>query len=776
MKKISLLSTAICLELGASVLLFSYPVLAADTATNDTAASQQQATEPMAVSKTDTDSGTIVVTARQQNLQAPGVSTITADEIRKHPPARDVSEIIRTMPGVNLTGNSTSGQRGNNRQIDIRGMGPENTLILIDGKPVSSRNSVRFGWRGERDTRGDTNWVPPEMIERIEVIRGPAAARYGNGAMGGVVNIITKQATNQWHGSWDTYLNAPQHKSEGSTKRTNFSLMGPVSDSLTLSIWGNLDKTQADAYDINKDHTTERTGSYAGSYPAGREGVIDKELHGKLNWEFARNQHLEFEAGTSRQGNLYAGDTQNTNTSDYVKSMYGKETNRIYRQNYALTWTGVWDNGISTNTYAQYERTRNSRITEGLAGGTEGIFNTDAGFSDIDLSDVLLHSEVSIPFNLLVNQNLTLGTEWNQQKMKDGVSTSQALTGGRTGGAIDGISTGTRNPYSSAEIFSLFAEDNMDITDSTVLTPALRFDHHSVSGTNWSPSLNLSQNLTDNITLKMGIARAYKAPNLYQTNRNYILYSNGQGCNGYAGSGAGCYLMGNDNLKAETSTNKEIGLEYKDDAGLQAGVTWFRNDYRNKIEAGTSSIGTSNTGTYIYQWQNVPKAVVEGLEGTLNIPVTDTLSWNNNMTWMLQSKNKTTGDRLSVIPQFTLNSGLTWQAREDLSLATTFTWYGRQKPKRLDYRGNVVSYPDTREVSPYSIVGASATWDATKNVSITAGIENLFDKRHFREGNAQSTGTITSSGVVNPITIYGAGANTYNESGRTFYMSLNTHF
>ncbi|RYA37573.1 TonB-dependent receptor plug domain-containing protein, partial [Enterobacter cloacae complex sp. GF14B] len=63
---------------------------------------------------------TMVITAAEQNLQAPGVSTITADEIRKNPPARDVAEIIRTMPGVNLTGNSTSGQRGNNRQIDIR--------------------------------------------------------------------------------------------------------------------------------------------------------------------------------------------------------------------------------------------------------------------------------------------------------------------------------------------------------------------------------------------------------------------------------------------------------------------------------------------------------------------------------------------------------------------------------------------------------------------------------------------------------------------------------
>jgi outer membrane receptor for ferrienterochelin and colicin len=41
---------------------------------------------------------------------------------------------------------------------------------------------VRF-WRGERDSRGDSNWVPAEMVERIEVIRGPAAARYGSGAI-----------------------------------------------------------------------------------------------------------------------------------------------------------------------------------------------------------------------------------------------------------------------------------------------------------------------------------------------------------------------------------------------------------------------------------------------------------------------------------------------------------------------------------------------------------------------------------------------------------------
>lgn len=706
---------------------------------------------------------TLVVTAAQQTLQAPGVSVITSEELKKHPVARDVSEIIRTMPGVNLTGNSTSGQRGNGRQIDIRGMGPENTLILIDGKPVTSRNSVRLGWRGERDTRGDASWVPPEMIERIEVLRGPAAARYGNGAAGGVVNIITKRSSNEFHGSWNTYFNAPQHKDEGSTKRTNFSLTGPLGDDVSFRLYGNLDKTQADAWDINQGHQSLRTGSYASTLPAGREGVIHKDLNGLIRWEFAPMQALEFETGYSRQGNLYSGDTQNTNSNQLVKDNYGKETNRLYRQNYAVTWTGGWDNGVTTNSWVQYEHTRNSRMNEGLAGGTEGIFANNQ-FSDIDLSDVLLHSEASIPFDLLVNQNLTLGSEWNQQRMKDGSSNSQSLS---EGGVIPGMSSTNRSPYSKAEIFSLFAENNMELTSSTMLTPGLRFDHHSIVGDNWSPSLNLSQELVEDLTLKLGIARAYKAPSLYQTNPNYILYSRGQGC---AASAGACYLMGNEDLKAETSVNKEIGLEFKRD-GYQAGITWFRNDYRNKIESGYSPIASNSKKTDIYQWGNVPKAVVEGLEGTINLPLTDTVSWNNNLTYMLQSKNKETGDRLSIIPEYTLNSTLSWQVHQDVSLQSTLTWYGKQAPKKYNYKGEPITGSDTNEVSPYSIIGMSATWDATKNVSLTAGIDNLLDKRHWRAGNAQTTGNATTNAYM-----YGAGAETYNESGRTYYMSVNTHF
>ncbi len=704
----------------------------------------------------------VVATALEETKQAPGVSVITAEDIKKRPPVNDLSEIIRTMPGVNLTGNSTSGQRGNNRQIDIRGMGPENTLILVDGKPVGSRSSVRYGWRGERDSRGDTNWVPADQVERIEVIRGPAAARYGSGAMGGVVNIITKQPGKETHGNVTVYQNFPTHRDEGTSKRMTFGLNGPLTDTLSYRVYGNVAKTDSDDWDINSGHESARTGNQAGTLPAGREGVRNRDLNGQLSWQLTPEQTLELEAGFSRQGNIYSGDTQNTNSNANVKSMLGHETNILYRENYALTHRGDWDFG-STMAYLQYEKTRNQRINEGLAGGTEGIFsNTD--FYTSTLRDLTAHGEVNLPLHAWRDQTLTLGAEWTQQKLDDPSANTQTTT---EGGAVSGLTSANRDTTAQAQIFSLFAEDNIELLPGTMLTPALRFDHHSIVGDNWSPLLNLSHALTDTITLKAGIARAYKAPNLYQLNPNYLLYSRGQGCYGQSTS---CYLQGNDKLEAETSVNKELGIEFQKD-GWVAGLTYFRNDYKNKIESGMNSLGnaTGGTGSYtnssIFQWDNVPKALVEGLEGTLTIPLTEQLKWNNNFTYMLQSKNKETGETLSVTPKYTLNSMLDWQATEDLSLQASVAWYGKQTPKKYDYHGARVTGNSNNQLSPYALVGLSGTYAFTKNLSLTTGVENLFDKRLFREGNAQG---------VNGID--GAGAATYNEPGRTFYTSLTASF
>ena len=198
----------------------------------------------------------VVLSAEEQLKQALGVSNITAEDLERNPVARDLSELIRKQPGVNLTGNTSSGQYGQSRQIDIRGMGPENTLILIDGKPVFSRDSARMGRQGERDTRGDSNWVPPELIERIEVIRGPAAARYGSGAAGGVVNIITKRPEKSTY-SFTTFVEVPESSDEGGARRVTATAGGPIDDVFSYRFTASGTWTDPDAVDINAQAAEE---------------------------------------------------------------------------------------------------------------------------------------------------------------------------------------------------------------------------------------------------------------------------------------------------------------------------------------------------------------------------------------------------------------------------------------------------------------------------------------------------------------------------------------
>ncbi|EJC1151181.1 TonB-dependent siderophore receptor [Salmonella enterica] len=690
----------------------------------------------------------VYTTAEEALKQQPGVSVITAKDIEKSPPVNDLSDIIRTMPGVNLTGNSASGSRGNNRQIDIRGMGPENTLILIDGIPVTSRNSVRYSWRGERDTRGDTNWVPAEMVERIEVLRGPAAARYGSGAAGGVVNIITKQPTNDWHGSLSLYTNQPENDKEGATRRANVNLSGPlIDDVLTMRLYGNINKTDADAADIN----TQQNGSYA----AGREGVRNKDINTLLSWKLTPEQIIDFDYSYSRQGNIYAGDTQysngNLSPGDLVSSLYGDETNRMYRQSWGLTHNGIWDWGQS-KFGVYYEKTNNTRMQEGSTGKVEGMIN-NTDYATSRLESYRSSGELNIPLFWIVDQTLTLGAEWNRDELDDPASMQATDNAGTIIGDVSG-DPANRSTKNSATLTGIYLEDNIQARPGTDIITGIRFDYHNEFGSNWSPSLNMSQELGDMFKLKAGIARVFKAPNLYQSSKGYLLSTRGNGCPNTITTGS-CYLLGNPDLDPEISINKEVGLEFNYE-GWDAGITWFRNDYKNKIVAGTDILGYASNGNNILQWENGGKAVVEGLEGNVVIPLLpETLSWRTNATYMIKSESKDTGNPLSIIPKYTINSMLDWQVNDKLSANVHWTQYGRQKPREYAEIRNENSGMSDKEIGAYSIVGIGANYQFTKNLRLNTGISNLFDKRIYREND---------------------GASTYNEPGRAYYAGVTVSF
>lgn len=290
------------------------------------------------------------------------------------------------------------------------------------------------------------------------------------------------------------------------------------------------------------------------------------------------------------------------------------------------------------------------------------------------------------------------------------------------------------------------------------MIPGLRFDYHDKFGGNYSPSLNIQQELGEMFSVKAGIARAFKAPNLYQSSTGYLLYSRGNGCPFGVdyNNGGGCYLAGNDNLNPEISVNKEIGLEFKH-AGWQVGVTYFRNDYKNKIVSGTDILGLTQSNAAILRWENGGKALVEGLEANLLVPVVeDTLDWSTNATYMIESKNKDTGNPLSIIPKYTVNTMLDWQATDKLSANVSWTMYGKQKPRQ--YATNWTEYNSglsSREIGSYSVAGVGVNYQFNKNLRVNAGISNLFDKQIYREAK---------------------GASTYNEPGRAYYAGVTTSF
>ncbi|QDY71308.1 FepA family TonB-dependent siderophore receptor [Qingshengfaniella alkalisoli] len=711
-----------------------------------------------------------VESAAEELKQAPGASTISSDDIIEQPVSNDVSEIVRKMPGVNLTGNTTTGQRGNNRQIDIRGMGPENTLILIDGRPVLSRNSVKMGRSGERDTRGDSNWVPAEAIDRIEVLRGPAAARYGSGSAGGVVNIITKK-TDQPYASVTLYGEMPEHDEEGGTRRANVVFGGPLGELWTYRTILNYAKTDGDDPDINADATPEGE-----SVAAGREGVENKDFSQLFEFHPDDENTWGIELSYSRQGNEYAGDTQfrevleDLELSDEdgnvvgTESLIGEETNIMRRGVLALTHRGEYAFGDS-NSYLQWEHTENERLMEGLAGGGEGVINSPE-YGTITLDTVSAKTEWNVYSDLGgVNQTFTFGADYRGEWMDDDISNQMGLVVDVPGSETD---PADRDSETNAQLVGLYIEDNILLTDEITLTPGLRADWHSEAGFNLSPSLNAAWQVSPEFSVKAGVSRAFKAPNLYQLNPDYVYYTRGNGCPvDYPNLGAGCHILGNPDLDPETSWNKEIGVNYNNAGGWNAGLTYFHNDYQNRIAASLEPAATVFAGydengdpeyTQVFRWENTKEAVIEGIEANLRVPLLDSLTWSTNATMMLNSEDKETGQPLSLVPDYTINTQLDWSVTDSLDLLVSATHYGETpSPEKSVTSGAVIENPESRD--PYTLVDLGAVWQVNDVWRVNAGVKNVFDERVFREGTSNN-----------------AGANTYNEPGRTFTLGLNATF
>ena len=165
-----------------------------------TVAAGQRATQDFALTKAPLSLEAVAVTGTRRATErtvteAPvPIDVIGSDEI-KLTGRTEISQILQALvPSLNFPRSSIAGGVDMQRPFTLRGLGPDQALVLVNGKRrhagavVAVNNSV-----GRGSTGVDLNAIPSAAIERIEVLRDGAAAQYGSDAIAGVINVILKQ-------------------------------------------------------------------------------------------------------------------------------------------------------------------------------------------------------------------------------------------------------------------------------------------------------------------------------------------------------------------------------------------------------------------------------------------------------------------------------------------------------------------------------------------------------------------------------------------------------
>lgn len=591
------------------------------------------------------DANTVVVTATLRNhniASAPAFTTvITAEDIAKAP-VNSLGDVLRETVGVN---NMTDGTGRD--EIQIRGLSGKYTLMLVNGKRTSSGGAL---WRGGDF---DVSSIPLSSIKRVEIVRGPMAALYGSDAMGGVINIITKTPSTDWTGVVSADYRVIGSGVDGDQYRLGAAVSGAVNDRLSLSIAG-------ESYDrkpwFSALAPTER--------PPRLEEKQSQNLVTTATLKLSETQSIDLDLGYNKDKRPYGMYAYSYNAARKVESK-SYRADDITRYTLGLTHKALWDWG-STTALLSREEARINDFSSSYNAPQQRVLkeiNTYAKFYGNTVSGI--HS-------------LTGGVDLRRQLVKDPVSYQV-------------------NGQIQTDTSALFGEDEIALSKDLSLTLAGRLDHSDAFGKHVTPKTYLSYQLNDEVTVKGGVNKAFRAPEAYQLAKDYRIVS----------CGGGCMLSGNPDLTPEKSTNYELGVEFHR-KGLNATAVVFQNDVSDMIVALYNPAGPSR------KWANVTKAKTKGVELQGDMTLNAAWSVNGNYTRLNAESINETGAtvQLENRPKNLANVGVNWNVNAWLQSSLSAHYTGEQLY-------NNVTLP------AYTRADFALSARVNKNVTLRAGVKNL---------------------------------------------------
>ncbi len=588
--------------------------------------------------------------------------------------------------------------------INFQGMGGKHILFLIDGERMA----------GERGNNIDYQRINLDNIERIEIVQGASSALYGSQAMGGVINIITKNAKKKFSAEATLKYTQPFDKNftqeeveedeelafyKKSVDKQNIDVSLSVGmKSKKWNSYTNLKYKTSDGYQIYDTDSLVKHFAELDTTIYERKSATPTGLSGYKNWSISQKIGYTFskKLKTEVKGLFFRSNRYDFN-ADYKYSQ-NNNINLVTNINYEPSQKSKFTLSINADNYSRNEK-------------FELIKNRkDETYNNTILQPRLLFHHI---FNK--KQNIIIGVEHTNEILSSGFFQDSVYA--------------TKKQYST----TFFAQDDWQINNNLNLTTGVRADYNNNYGLRITPKISIFQKMYP-FTFRFNYANGYRSPNLKD------LYMNWDHLGMF-------WIYGNKDLRPETNHYFSLATEYLS-SKLYLMVTLYANQFKNKI------VGEWNADATELHYKNQKSSLLTGGSFNSRIHLVENLTLYTSVNYLHP---KTTNSvQLTAQSKWTATNRIEYKIYYK-KLRTVFNFMTRYIGEKkfhtldkIDYRGKKVEAYYLYKIPQYAVSDISLTQYIGKSFRCTLGVNNIFDYR---------------ASIIN--------FNSYVSAGRHAFISLN---
>ena len=607
----------------------------------------------------------LVVTATRtlqaQSLAPVRVELVDASELqRMH--AQTLADALENVPGLQLR--EIHGKSGH--ELLLQGLSGDQVLVLINGQPLATSTGSTV----------DLDQYALAEVERIEIVKGASSAHYGSAAMGGVVNVITRDVSDGLSlGARLEGGSRPGQNPGGEDAEASASSFQVQVEGGTPAL-----RMRLAADQINDDGFKLHPQDWAQPGDLSRR----QQYAAELNWQAApalsvQLNHNRYQEDDESRYEYYAAPS-------YIDQ---RRTEDIERIRSSVDAGYVWEHAGALSVSALDERYSSHSVSH-----SQAAVVTDRR-AHID------QQQWSVQWD---------APRWKKQLLSIGIEQRHESLRQQSNGRSELQGAGEVRRRGD----DVFVQNHIKLGQHSILA-GLRAQNDSDFGDHVAPKLawrwGRAWHQDGQIHLRASFGGGYRVPNLKE--RHYL----------FDHSALGYQVVGNPALQPESSSSWQLGVTAQR-PGLELHANVFRNDVEDLIQTDLDNAQVLN-GVALYSYANIARARTQGLETSAR--------WRFTPLWSLQlaytytdAQDLNAGRSLTRRPRHMARMGLDWDAPLDLQVSLRGRY---QSDERVD--------ADSATRSPsWATVDLKLNHALDNRLSVFAGIENLFDRqRDFSSAN-----------------------------------------